>query len=184
MCLATSKNLLLTLQDAIFFSFFSHKLTISWSAKNNNADIFFHPQSPFPCNFCEHNCFAIPGSTSIVIHSMNQRLLRNWAGSGSCGILWLVQKNTKGTESCKPTSLNCLIAKTMGDSCITLDCKEIKQRNLVLPQTLQHSTALTNALQKKKQVREIYILCGALWLCRNWFRSDTELSLYYFDSMP
>ena len=32
-----------------------------------------------------------------------QRLLRNWLGSGSCNLLWLLaQKITKGIHSCKP----------------------------------------------------------------------------------
>ena len=52
-------------------------------------------------------CFAILGSTSIVIHSMKQCILRNWPGSGSCDLSrLLVQKITKGIHSCKPASLN------------------------------------------------------------------------------
>ena len=48
---------------------------------------FFHPPSPFPDNFlllqqCWHlYCFAILGSTSIVIHCVKQRLLRKQPGS-------------------------------------------------------------------------------------------------------
>ena len=39
---------------------------------------------------------------------MNQGLLRNQPGSGSCDLSWLlVHKITKGIHSCKPASLNC-----------------------------------------------------------------------------
>ena len=59
MCLATSKNLLLVLKDAPKHIFFTN----SWS---------------FGQQHCWHlYCFATLGSTSIVIHSVKQRLLRN-----------------------------------------------------------------------------------------------------------
>ena len=86
MCLATSNNLLLMLQDAPKHIF--HKTAIFWSAKKQCKDtIFFHPPFPFPGNFCYCNsggiCTAsqILGLTSIVIHSVKQHLLRNLPGS-------------------------------------------------------------------------------------------------------
>ena len=51
-------------------------------------------------------CFAILGSTSAVIHSVNQRLLRNWPGSGSRDLSRLLaRKITKGVHSHVQTSL-------------------------------------------------------------------------------
>ena len=67
-------------------TYFFHELAICWLAEKRCNDTFFHSPSPFPCNFCKRNkngifyCFAIPRSTSIVIHSVKQRLLRNGPG--------------------------------------------------------------------------------------------------------
>ena len=59
-------------------------------------DTFLHPLSHFPSNTCKCNSssscsssnssssIAILGSTSIVTHSVNQCLLKNQPGSGSC----------------------------------------------------------------------------------------------------
>ena len=59
MCLATSNNLFLVLQDAPKHISF-HKLTIFWSAKKRHKDtFFFHPPSPFPGNFCNCNSGGI-----------------------------------------------------------------------------------------------------------------------------
>ena len=53
-------------------------------------------------------CFTIIGSTSIVIHSVKQHLLRNQPRSGSCDLSRLLAwKITKGVHSCKPALLNC-----------------------------------------------------------------------------
>ena len=59
----------------------------SHSAKKMTQTLLFHPPSPFPSNFLQlqqwwHlHCFAILGSTFTVIHSVKQRILRNWPGS-------------------------------------------------------------------------------------------------------
>ena len=66
---------------------FFHELTIFWLAKKRCKDTFFPPSIPFPWYFLQLQqwwhlyCFAVLGSTSIVIHSMKQHLLRNWPGS-------------------------------------------------------------------------------------------------------
>ena len=49
-----------------------------------------------------------------LMHSVKQRLLRNWPWSGSCDLLWLLpQKIAKGIHSCKPASLNRPIAEPL-----------------------------------------------------------------------
>ena len=54
---------------------------------------FFPPSIPFPGYFLQlqqqwqMHCFSILGSTSIVIHSVKQHLLRNQPGSDSCDLL-------------------------------------------------------------------------------------------------
>ena len=40
-------------------AFFPHKLTIFWSTEKLCKDTFFHPPSPFPCNFCNCNSGGI-----------------------------------------------------------------------------------------------------------------------------
>ena len=65
-----------------------HKVAIFWSAKKNDPKtLIFPPSIPFPSYFSQLQqfwhlyCLAILGSTSIVIHSVKQRLLRNRPGS-------------------------------------------------------------------------------------------------------
>ena len=86
MCLAISNNLLLVLQDAPK-RIFSMNLRSTGQPKNDAKTLFSHPPSDFHGNFCNCNsigictAFVILGSTSTVIHSMKQRLLRNRPGS-------------------------------------------------------------------------------------------------------
>ena len=86
MCLEISNNLLLVLQDAPKRIFF-YELAILWSAKKRRKDTLFSPSIPFPQYFLQLQqywhlyCFAILVSTSTVIHSVKQRLLRNRPGS-------------------------------------------------------------------------------------------------------
>ena len=62
-------------------SFFSRTYDLLVSQKRTQT-LFFHHPSPFPCNFCNLQqwwhlyCFAILGSTSIIVHSVKQHLLR------------------------------------------------------------------------------------------------------------
>ena len=87
MCLATSNNLLLVLQDAPKRIFSPTNSRSSVQPDMTQRHFFFHPPSPFHGNFCNCNsgghlyCFAILGSSGIVIHSVQQRLLRNRPGS-------------------------------------------------------------------------------------------------------
>ena len=101
MCLATSNNLLLVLQDAPKRIFSTKSRSSGQRPKNDAKALFSHPPSPFPGNFCNCSsplavllqqslgcylqrylyCFAMLGSTSIVTHSVKQRLLRNRPGS-------------------------------------------------------------------------------------------------------
>ena len=58
------------------------KLRSSGQPKKDAKNFFSHPPSPFPSNFATATvvalyCFTILGSTSIVIHRVKQRLLRN-----------------------------------------------------------------------------------------------------------
>ena len=86
-----------------------HEVTIFGQLKNNAKTLFFHPRSPFPCNYCKGSsigifyCSTILDSTSIAMHNVKQCLHRNWLGSGSCNLLrLLVWKITKCIHSCKP----------------------------------------------------------------------------------
>ena len=69
---------------------------------------FIPPYNPFPRYFLQLQqwghlyCFAVLGSTSIVIHSVKQRLLRIRPGSDFSRLL--ARKITKGIHSCN--SLN------------------------------------------------------------------------------
>ena len=85
------------LQKAFFF----HKLATFRSAKKRRKDTFF-PHT----KWWHLYCFAILGSTSIVIHSEKQRQLRNRPGSDSATSRDFLRKTTKGIHSCKPASLN------------------------------------------------------------------------------
>ena len=86
MCLAISNNLLLVLHDAPK-RIFSTNSRSSCQPKIDAKTLFFPPSIPFPRLFLQLQqywhlyCFAILGSTSIVIHSVKQRLLRNRPGS-------------------------------------------------------------------------------------------------------
>ena len=60
----------------------------SGQPENDTKTLFFHPPPPFPGTeflqlqqWWQLYCFTILGSTSIVIHSVKQRLLRNWPRS-------------------------------------------------------------------------------------------------------
>ena len=72
-------------QNAFFFFFY--ELAIFWSPKNDTRTFFSPSSIHFPRYFLQLQqwwhlyCFAILDSTSIVIHSVKQRLLRNWPGS-------------------------------------------------------------------------------------------------------
>ena len=68
MCLATSNNFMLVLYGAPKH-ILSTKSRSSGQPKNDAKTLFFHHPSPFTGNFC------------IVMHSVKQRLLRNWPGS-------------------------------------------------------------------------------------------------------
>ena len=84
-------------QNAFFFLSLSlHEIAIFWSAKNDAKTLFSPPSISFPRNFLQLQklwhlyCFAILCSTSVVIHSMKQRLVRNRPGSDaatSCDFL-------------------------------------------------------------------------------------------------
>ena len=61
-------------------NFFSTHSQLSGQPENNTKTSFSHSPSPFPCNHCQYwhlYCFTILGSTPNVIHSVEQRLLRN-----------------------------------------------------------------------------------------------------------
>ena len=70
-----------------FFFFFLRTRNLLVSQKTTQRHFFFNPPSPFHSNFCNCNsychlyCFAILGSTSTVIHSVRQHLLKNQPGS-------------------------------------------------------------------------------------------------------
>ena len=85
-------------------------------------DTFFPSFITFPCNFSKcnsTNCFIILGLTSIVIHCMNQHLIRNRPGSGSCDLFWLhTWKIMKGIHSGKPASLNGPIGHCSASLCL------------------------------------------------------------------
>ena len=88
-------------------AFFPQTCDLLVSQKRTQTLFFptLHPLSLVIFAACCHlYCFAILGSTSIIIHSMKQRLLKNWLRSD---LSWLLaRKITKGIHSCKPASLN------------------------------------------------------------------------------
>ena len=65
---------------------FFHELAIFWSAIKWGKNTFFSPSIPFPLQFLQLQqwwhlyCFAILDSTSIVIHRVKQRVLKNQPG--------------------------------------------------------------------------------------------------------
>ena len=82
MCLATSNNLWLVLQDAPNRIFFMNSRS-SGQPKKRCKDPFFQVSSPFPGNFCNCNSIGICTASQFqvqlpVIHSVKQRLLINW----------------------------------------------------------------------------------------------------------
>ena len=117
MCLATSHNLLLILEDTPKQKYLFHEIAIFWSAKKRRKDTFFsHPSFPFPSNFCNSTvvAFVMLRNSRFNFHCYTQReatptqkSARKW----HCNLSWLlVWKITKGIHSCKPASLNRLIA--------------------------------------------------------------------------
>ena len=46
---------------------FLHALMIFWSARKQCKDTFFHPPSPFPCNFCKHNSSGICTASQFYV---------------------------------------------------------------------------------------------------------------------
>ena len=114
MCLATSNLTCCSCYRMLRNAFFPRTRDFLVSRKTMQRHFFqSHPPSPFPGNCLNYNnggilyCFESLGSTSFVIHSVNQRLLRNRPGSDSYNLLRLLaQKITKGIHSCKLPSLN------------------------------------------------------------------------------
>ena len=74
-------------QNAFFFFLFSTKSRSFGQPKKRRKDTFFPTRHSLSSVFLQLHqwwhlyCFAILGSTSIVIHSVKQRLLRNRPGS-------------------------------------------------------------------------------------------------------
>ena len=113
MCLATINNLFLVLQDAPKRIFFPRTRDLLVSQKTTQKHFFSTLNPLFPVFLQQQQwwhlyCFAIIGSTSIVIHSAKQRLLRNRPGSDAATSrdISVARKITKGIHSCKPASLN------------------------------------------------------------------------------
>ena len=114
MCLATSNNLLLVLQDPLKTHFsFSHELTTFWSAKKRHKDTFFPTLHPlFPVIFATATvvAFVLLRNSMFNFHSYTQRQAtptQKSARKWRCDLSWLLaQKITKGIHSCKAASLN------------------------------------------------------------------------------
>ena len=108
MCLATSNNLLLGLQDAPKWFFF-HELAIFWSAKKDAMD----PLSLVIFATATVVAFVLLRNYRFSFHSYTQREAtptQKSAQKWCCNLSWLlVQKITKGIHLCKPASLNCPI---------------------------------------------------------------------------
>ena len=85
--LEISNNLLLVLQDAPKRIFSTNSRSSDQPQNRRRKDTFCLPSIPFPRSFLQLQqnwhlyCFAILISTSTVIHSVKQRLLRNRPGS-------------------------------------------------------------------------------------------------------
>ena len=104
MCLATSNNLLLVLQEAqncIFstYSWFSGQL------KNDIKTLFstLHHLSHVifaTATVAAFDCFTILGSTSIVIRRVKQCLLRNWSGSDAATSCDFLRKRLQRAFTC------------------------------------------------------------------------------------
>ena len=93
-------------------AFFSHEITIFWSAKKWCKDIFstLHPLSPVILATATVVAFVLLHNARFNFHWYTQReatptqkSARKW----HCDLLWLLTwKITKGIHSCKPASLN------------------------------------------------------------------------------
>ena len=127
MCLVTSNNLSLVLQDAQTSQFFPMN---SWPYGQLNIDSTTHfsilhhlPPVIFAnTTVVTFVLLAILGSTSIVIHSVIQRLLSNRPRSGSCDILRLLAwKIMKGIHFMQTS---CAELPSSGQVCVALavDC--------------------------------------------------------------
>ena len=83
MCLAKSSNLLLVLKEAPKCNFNTNSWSSGQQKKRDAKTLFFHLPFPFHSIFLQMQqywhlyCFAILGSTSTVIYSVKQCLLRN-----------------------------------------------------------------------------------------------------------
>ena len=89
-------------------AFFPHDLTIFWLAVKTMQRQFVPSSTTFPLQFSQTRrySFTILGSTSIVIHNVNQRLLRKQPGSGSYDLpRLLARKITELGHSLVQTSL-------------------------------------------------------------------------------
>ena len=120
MCLATSNNLLLVLQDAPKHIFSPTNSRSSGQSKNDAKTLFHHPPSPIPGNFCNCNnvrggknvwpTFVLLRNSRFNFHCYTQReatptqkSARKWR----CDLSRLLaRKITKGIHSCKAASLN------------------------------------------------------------------------------
>ena len=99
--------------------FFSHELSIFWSAKKRRKDTFSpHPPSPSPVIFASATvvAFVLLRNSRSNFHRYTQReatptpkSARKWCCDRDPAWL-LVQKMTKGIHSCKPASQNRPIA--------------------------------------------------------------------------
>ena len=121
MCLATSNNSLLVLQDDPKRIFLTNSRS-SGQPKNDAKTLFFHPPSPFPVKKIQLQqwwhlyCFAILRSTSIVTHSLKQHVLRNRPESDAATPCDFLHERLQRANSCKPATLNCPTKPTRGDS--------------------------------------------------------------------
>ena len=111
MCLATSHNLLLKLQDGPKH-IFSHEIAIFWSAKKWCKHLFstLHPLSPLIFATAAVVAFVLLCNSRFNFHCYTQRettLTQKSTQKWCCDLSRLLaQKITKGIHSCKPASLN------------------------------------------------------------------------------
>ena len=133
MCLATSSDLWLELQD-VSKRIFSMKLQSSGQPKNDAQTLFFptlHDPSPFPGNFCNCNSGGICTASQfqvqfpvLYLQSYTQREAMPTQKSAQkccCNLLRLLaRKITKDIHSCKPASLNHPIRLLLLRSCSLL----------------------------------------------------------------
>ena len=109
MCLATSKKLLLVLQDAKNRIIFSTHSRSSGQPKNDAKTLFsilHHLSAVILANAIVRVCIASYKTQLLKgLYCLKQRLLRNRLRSGSCDLSRLLaRKITKGVHSCKPAS--------------------------------------------------------------------------------